>query len=77
MRRVFGGGGGSHIVSRSALWLCSVAVLALLAGCAAPPPPQGSAGQKPQSDPACQAGGDARGIATGFFALFQDRPECF
>ena len=58
------------------MWLCSAAVLMLLAGCASPPPPQNNAEQHPKSNPACQASGDARGIAAGFFAVFQDRPEC-
>ena len=49
--------------------------LALLAGCTPTPPPQQAA--QPAGTPACKAGGDARGIAAGFFALFQDRPECF
>ena len=55
---------------------CLIAAVALaLAGCAPTPPPQTAA--KPTGTAACKAGGDARGIAAGFFALFQDRPECF
>ena len=45
------------------------AVILLLAGCAPPqPPPQ-------KSD--CQVGSDVKGLAAGFFAIVQDRPECF
>ena len=48
----------------------------LLAGCT-PSPPQAQAAQPAPVSPACQAGSSARGLAAGFFAIVQDRPECF
>ena len=55
---------------------CRLAAITLcLTACATVPeplPPQPST-----ATAACKAGGDARGITAGFFALFQDAPECF
>ena len=51
-----------------------LAVLILFAGCAPTSPPEPKAAE---TKPACRAGADARGLAAGFFAFFQDRPECF
>ena len=51
-----------------------VAAALFLASCT-PTPPQQAA--QPSGTEACKAGTNARGIAAGFFALFQDRPECF
>lgn len=55
---------------------CQIAAITLLlTGCAPTISPQ--AAQPAAGRPACQAGGDARGLAAGFFAFFQDSPECF
>ena len=58
---------------------CRLAALALplLAGCSPAPPAPDQATQQAKTKPGCGVGGNARGIAAGFFALFQDRPECF
>ncbi len=48
-----------------------------LTTCAPTPKPQLAQARPDTATAACKAGGDARGIVTGFFALFQDAPECF
>ena len=63
------------MMARPYAWVAAAA-LALLAGCASAPPPA-QVSQPAGSKPACGVGSDARGIAVGFFAFFQDRPECF
>ncbi len=66
-----------HADTRMRLKACCLAALILLAGCTSTSQPQAQTIQQPTDKPACQAAGSARGIATGFFDLFQDRPECF
>ncbi len=51
------------------------AVAIFIAGCAPTSSPQPTEPTAGKSD--CRVGGDARGIAAGFFALTEDRPECF
>jgi len=53
------------------------AIALCLTACAPTPKLQPLQPQPNASTAACKAGGDARGIAAGFFALFQDAPECF
>lgn len=48
-----------------------------LIACAPTSKPAPSLPQSTTAADSCKSGGDARGIVTGFFALFQDAPECF
>ncbi|MGI4797548.1 MAG: hypothetical protein ACRYG8_26570 [Janthinobacterium lividum] len=53
------------------------AVALCLTACAPTPKPQPLQPQSTTAAVACKSGGDAKGIVIGFFALFQDAPECF
>ena len=53
----------------------TIAAALLLAGCTPAPQRENAADPPPGSKTACHAGGDARGIAAGFFALFTDGRE--
>ena len=55
--------------------LIAVAFGALTSCAQTPPAPTDAAPSRDR--PACHKGADAKGIASSFFAFFQDDPSCF